>query len=149
MLKLQALGKTVYYDERSTFFSLGEFKQEQIQSFPPIPPIEELIAASKPTAYTFCVDVSDSCNLRCDYCFNETKTGKTIDAGTSIPYLEAMFDKYGTGEKYFVDMSGKGSALCLIFLPNYLSACIDRATYKHHFWVQSVSYLPPTRILTL
>lgn len=111
MLKLRALGKTVYYDERSTFFSLGEFGQGEIQSFPPIPPIEELIAASKPTAYTFCVDVSDSCNLRCDYCFNKTKTGKTIDAATAIAYLEVMFHKYDSGEKYFVDMSGKGEPL--------------------------------------
>lgn len=111
MLKFRALGKTVYYDERSTFFSLDEPRQEEVQSFPPIPPIEELIAASKPTAYTFCVDVSDSCNLRCDYCFNETKTGKTIDAATAISYLEAMFHKYDSGEKYFVDMSGKGEPL--------------------------------------
>lgn len=111
MFRFAELGKTVYYDERSSMFSLFEPTPEELASFAPLPPLEKMIEAMKPTAYTFCIDVSDACNLRCDYCFNKDKTGKTIKIEDAIAYLEKMFAAYPNGEKYFVDMSGKGEPL--------------------------------------
>lgn len=63
------------------------------------------------TAYTFCINVSDACNLRCDYCFNKNKTGSIMDSDVAINYLEQMYQRFPDGEKYFIDMSGKGEPL--------------------------------------
>ena len=111
MTTLTALGKTVFYDEKTAAFSFGKSAQSESGPLLPIPSIDKILAATKPTAYTFCIDVSDACNLRCDYCFNKLKTGKTIDSRKAFLFLERMFEKYPTGEKYFVDMSGKGEPL--------------------------------------
>lgn len=109
--EFSALGRTIYYDEKSTAFSLFKPTSEELESLIPLPPMDEIIKTVQPTAYTFCIDVSDACNLCCDYCFNKNKSGRTIDSKTAISYLEKMFDKYPKGEKYFVDMSGKGEPL--------------------------------------
>ncbi len=114
IIEFSALGKTIYYDKESTFFSLIRPTDEELESFVSIPPIDKIMNTVKPTAYTFCIDVSDACNLRCDYCFNKNKSGKLIDSKIAISYLEKMFDKYPNGEKYFVDMSGKGEPLLAI-----------------------------------
>ena len=111
MTEFNALGRTIYYDERSTVFSLFKPTSEELESFVLLPPMDKIIKTIQPTAYTFCIDVSDVCNLCCDYCFNKNKSGRTIDSKTAISYLEKMFDKYPNGEKYFVDMSGKGEPL--------------------------------------
>ena len=111
MTEFNALGRTIYYDERSTVFYLFRPTSEELESFVSLPPMDKIIKTIQPTAYTFCIDVSDACNLCCDYCFNKNKSGRTIDSKTAISYLEKMFDKYPNGEKYFVDMSGKGEPL--------------------------------------
>jgi sulfatase maturation enzyme AslB (radical SAM superfamily) len=35
--------------------------------------IENYLKNFKPTAYSFCLNISDSCNLMCSYCFNNKK----------------------------------------------------------------------------
>lgn len=111
MIELHALGKTIIYDERTTAFHLRGFPESYTNPVLPVPPVEEMTKSISPSAYTFCISVSDACNLRCDYCFNKSKSGRTIDSATAISFLERMFAKYPRGEKYFVDMSGKGEPL--------------------------------------
>lgn len=108
---LSALGKAVFYDERTTAFSFLGPSDSTLEPILAIPPIDEIINSTTPTSYTFCIDVSDACNLRCEYCFNKSKTGRTIDSRKALLLLEQMFRKYPNGEKYFVDMSGKGEPL--------------------------------------
>ena len=67
-----------------------------------------------PTSITFCVNLSDGCNLKCDYCFNSLKSGKSIDITIVKKFLKYMFDKYPNKEKYYVDLSGKGEPLLFL-----------------------------------
>ena len=63
------------------------------------------------TAYTFCLMISDACNLKCDYCFNVEKSGRTMTADDAIKYLEKLFKLFPNGEKYYIDLSGNGEPL--------------------------------------
>lgn len=65
--------------------------------------------AFHPTAYSFCLNISDSCNLRCSYCFNESKKNRLMTAEDAINACDTFFSLFPDGEKYFIDMSGKGS----------------------------------------
>ena len=65
----------------------------------------------RPTSYSFCLNISDACNLRCDYCFNASKTGRLLSPAKADAFLDGMFAEFPDGEKYFVDMSGKGEPL--------------------------------------
>lgn len=109
--EFSALEKTIYYDKKSTFFSLCKPTIEELETLIPLPSIDDIIKKFQPTTYTFCIDISDACNLCCDYCFNKNKSGKVINSKIAISYLEEMFNKYPNGEKYFIDMSGKGEPL--------------------------------------
>lgn len=64
-----------------------------------------------PTSYTFSINVSNACNLCCDYCFNKRKDGSKLDYRAAEALLDRMFDLFPDGEKYFVDLSGKGEPL--------------------------------------
>lgn len=73
--------------------------------------IENYLEHFKPTSYSFCLNISDSCNLRCAYCFNNNKQNVLMSHETALKALDFFFDKFPNGEKYFVDMSGKGEPL--------------------------------------
>lgn len=110
MKKHSVLGNTLYYDPRTTLFSLYEIPEERLKGVPTVAR-DEKENSIRPTSYTFCIDVSDACNLRCDYCFNQSKQGRVVDSKAAIEYLERMFTVFPNGEKYFVDMPGKGEPL--------------------------------------
>ena len=65
----------------------------------------------KITSYTFCLNISNSCNLNCDYCFNISKNNTKMSSYTAIQKLDELFNKWPDGEKYFIDLSGKGEPL--------------------------------------
>lgn len=65
----------------------------------------------KPTAYSFCLNISDSCNLKCSYCFNLDKKNTLMSPTEAIKALDFFFNKFPNGEKYYVDLSGKGEPL--------------------------------------
>lgn len=67
-----------------------------------------------PSSITLCINLSDGCNLKCDYCFNSLKSGKSIDLKMVETFLENMFNKYPSKEKYYVDLSGKGEPLLFL-----------------------------------
>ena len=107
MNKYEILNDVIYYSPLSLSFSLYPLNNEEEV----IIPIDDLIQKTKLTAYTFCIDISDGCNLDCDYCFNKNKTGAFITFDKATEYLEKMFELFPNGEKYFIDLSGKGEPL--------------------------------------
>ena len=100
----------LYFDCNSRVFYLD---------YPPVgvevpfksPPPELLLRFLKRTSYTFCLQVSDACNLCCDYCFRRARSGSIMPPDAAIKYLDRLFDFFPDGEKYFVDLSGNGEPL--------------------------------------
>ena len=102
------LQDNLYIDEDSRAFSLNP------SLFPPAPPVIDLtqIARFVPrTAYSFCLAVSDRCNLRCSYCFNKSKSGQRMSLEQAKDILNNLFSLFPDGQKYFVDLSGIGEPL--------------------------------------
>ena len=50
----------------------------------------------------FCVNLSNACNLNCDYCFNDKKNGTSIDLDKIKKYLDTCFNYFPNKDKYFV-----------------------------------------------
>ena len=78
-MKYTILGTDVWVDGRSGCFAFSEndlnrnvSKSFDFDSFKP------LYKEYNPTSVTFCLNLSDSCNLACDYCFNYKKKNKSI-----------------------------------------------------------------------
>ena len=67
-----------------------------------------------PTSVTFCINLSDACNLGCDYCFNPNKQNKSIDNDATLTFLDTCFKTFPNKEKYYVDLSGKGEPLLFL-----------------------------------
>lgn len=63
---------------------------------------------------TFCINLSNACNLRCDYCFNDNKDGKSISLEDVRIFLDTCFKTFPHKDKYFVDVSGKGEPLLFL-----------------------------------
>lgn len=63
------------------------------------------------SSVAFCINISNGCNLKCDYCFNTNKNGSYIDYSVIIKFLDLCFESYPDKEKYYVDLSGKGEPL--------------------------------------
>lgn len=102
------LQDNLYIDEDSRAFSLNP------SLFPPAPPVIDLtqIARFVPrTAYSFCLAVSDRCNLHCSYCFNKNKSGRRMSLEQAKDILDNLFSLFPDGQKYFVDLSGIGEPL--------------------------------------
>jgi uncharacterized protein len=110
-MKLDILGQEVFFDPASSSFSLrDDFDENERKSASAIVDFET-VSFSQPSYYTFCLNVSDECNLRCDYCFNPEKSGTRLNSKEAISFLETLFSIFPNGEKYFVDLSGKGEPL--------------------------------------
>lgn len=60
-----------------------------------------------PTSVTFCINLSDACNLGCDYCFNPNKQNISVDIDAALTFLDTCFKTFPNKEKYFIDLSGK------------------------------------------
>lgn len=60
---------------------------------------------------SFCLEISDVCNLRCSYCFNQGKTGKRMSIKDAERSLDLLFSEFPNAEKYFIDLSGAGEPL--------------------------------------
>jgi radical SAM protein with 4Fe4S-binding SPASM domain len=72
---------------------------------------ESFLEAFHPTAYSLCLNISDACNLRCAYCFNPEKKNRLMKAEDAIRACDSFFRLFPNGEKYYIDLSGKGEPL--------------------------------------
>ncbi len=122
MIRIQLLGNTLYFDPITDVFSLFPIVTDDDNE---IPSIDEIIPHVKPTCYSFCLEISDTCNLNCDYCFNVSKSNKLLSSKTAIEQLDKLFALFPDGQKYFIDMSGKGEPLL------NLKAVLEVAEYCH------------------
>lgn len=68
----------------------------------------------KSKTLTICINISDACNLKCDYCFNPNKKGKFLSVEKAVEFIENTINEFDLKEKYYIDLSGKGEPLlCL------------------------------------
>jgi len=114
LLLLHCLGETFYYDPQTgdVSFSKTDLKNNGDAFSGPH-------SLPRQYSYSFCLNISDACNLHCTYCFNKTKTGRLLDANNAVKCLDGLFSAFPDGEKYFIDISGKGEPL--LNLPVVLS----------------------------
>ena len=69
-----------------------------------------------PSFATFCINISNACNLKCDYCFNQNKNGTSLKFEDIKDYLDLCFESFPNKDKYFIDLSGKGEPLLFLSL---------------------------------
>ena len=89
---------------------------------------KSFVSNFRPSTYTFCLNISNSCNLRCSYCFNNKKDNYLMDKKIAVEKLNYLFRVFPDGEKYYVDLSGKGEPLInkslISFIANY---CMEKS----------------------
>ncbi len=113
------LGESIYIDKRNGNFSssyeeLAEFPFSEVE---PAPEYSNNLYRS----ITFCLEISDACNLKCSYCFNENKTGKKMSFEKAERYLNYLFKIFNKAERYFIDVSGCGEPLLNLKLINQIA----------------------------
>ena len=109
----EILGKTVFIDGKTGLFSFNETNYDLMlkrDNFN-FDLYEPRFYEYNTTSVTFCINLSDSCNLACDYCFNPKKQNKNISVENALAFLKVCFLSFPDKEKYFVDLSGKGEPL--------------------------------------
>ncbi len=107
--------KTIFIDGKTGCFAYSEKELDYYSSnsfnFDNFKPS---FSEYNPTSMTFCINLSDACNLSCDYCFNRDKQNKSISIDDALTFLETCFKTFPNNEKYYVDLSGKGEPLLFI-----------------------------------
>lgn len=73
--------------------------------------INRFLKSFKPTCYTLCLNITNTCNLRCRYCFNTEKSKLHMTSKDAINACEKFFSTFCNADKYFIDFSGKGEPL--------------------------------------
>ena len=109
MVSFKILDRTIFIDESNGDFSLSE---EWLCNRRPM----QVAKAPEYTTHlyksvTFCLEISDACNLRCRYCFNGNKSGKKMSFDIAKDALDMLFSTFSSAEKYFIDLSGAGEPL--------------------------------------
>ena len=51
---------------------------------------ENYINSFKATSYAFCLNISDSCNLNCSYCFNQNKDSIIMKLEDALQYFKNL-----------------------------------------------------------
>ena len=114
----EILGKTVFIDGKTGLFSFNETNYDLMlkrDNFN-FDLYEPRFYEYNTTSVTFCINLSDSCNLACDYCFNPKKQNKNISVENALAFLKVCFLSFPDKEKYFVDLSGKGEDTARYFV---------------------------------
>ena len=112
--KEKILGRSIYFNSVNSNFSLRE--EDIINDYTSLnfDLIKYQFENYQTSFATFCVNLSNACNLNCDYCFNQYKDGKGIEVETIIKFLDTCFRHFPNKDKYFVDVSGKGEPLLFL-----------------------------------
>lgn len=114
MERYSALGKDIFFNpingEFSSFY--GDLIPHANKPLMP-PPIYQ---KGLYKCFTFCLEISTSCNLACRYCFAEDKKNEIIPYDKAVEYLDFAFRAFPESEKYFIDLSGSGEPLLALKL---------------------------------
>lgn len=102
-------GETIYIDSENGNFSLIEEELYTHRS----KLIRHAPEYSKDlySTITFCLEISDVCNLNCSYCFNNDKSGNRMSFDVAKESLDYLFSLFPNAQKYFIDVSGDGEPL--------------------------------------
>ena len=103
----------IFFDSSNSNFSLSEVLLQNKKSYD-FDNYKWKIDQVHQTFITICINLSDMCNLKCDYCFNAVKSGKSIDIKLVKDFLSYIFKKFPDKEKYYIDLSGKGEPLLFL-----------------------------------
>ena len=106
MKKEMVLDQVIYIDRKNSNF---DFYEENLYINKYSYNYENLNLYFKEYKTSFiviCINLSNACNLKCDYCFNMNKNGKSINIETTKQYLDLCFKTFPNKEKYYVDLSG-------------------------------------------
>ncbi len=127
--KEKILGEIVYIDSNTCSFSFGlNNLKENSLNFGNISNLD--FNNYNTSSVTFSINISNACNLKCDYCFNTNKNGINLDFNLITKYLDLCFKTYPNKEKYYVDLSGKGEPL--LYLDNILKIknyCVEKSNH--------------------
>lgn len=112
-MKHQILKTNVFVDGKTGMFSFDELDFKNVLSKQNIDfdSLKPVFSEYNTTSVTFCINLSNACNLACDYCFNQQKSGSSVDIKDALQFLDTCFKSFPNKEKYFVDLSGKGEPL--------------------------------------
>ena len=115
-MKYIIFDKIVYINGKSGIFSFNEndFKDKILKNTINFDEINIKFSNYNPSFATFCINISNACNLKCDYCFNKLKNGNSILLNNAIEFLETCFNAFPNKEKYYIDLSGKGEPLLFL-----------------------------------
>lgn len=100
-------GKTIYINSRTGSFSFSN----NILDYDGYIDYDEVIREFNVKTLNICICISNSCNLKCDYCFNLKKDNKIMKSSEAIRLIDSMIKKFPNCDKYFVDLSGNGEPL--------------------------------------
>lgn len=114
--KYKLFNKNIYVDGKTGLFSFSEndLKVLLIKQNFDFDLFRPSFIEYNTTSVTFCINLSDACNLNCDYCFNPVKQNKNISLEDALVFLKTCFMTFPNKEKYFVDLSGKGEPLLFL-----------------------------------
>lgn len=91
IITFEAIGQKIFFSPSKCSFFLSAPSEEAFGPMSDAPSIKNAINGFHPHSYSFCLNVSESCNLNCDYCFNDKKNGKTMSLESAEGLLEKMF----------------------------------------------------------
>lgn len=129
MKTLYILKNYLYFEPKTGEFSLSPFNC--IAEDGGYLDIEEIVKKINPRCYYFCLEISNACNLNCDYCFNKNKNGDVLSFNKAVDQLEFLFERFPDGDKYYVDLSGKGEPLLnLQLVVNIANYCRIKSNQK-------------------
>ena len=108
------LDRIIYINSVNSNFSVNRFDLENDYRSMNFDLIKYTLEHYQNSVGTFCINLSNACNLACDYCFNGKKDGKSISIDKVKAFLDTCFKTFTNKEKYFVDVSGKGEPLLFL-----------------------------------
>lgn len=112
MVKYNIFDKDIFIDEASGCFSSNyEELTTKVSYSYNIDEYEPNFDYYSTPILSFCVNLSNACNLACDYCFNGNKDNTSIELEHVFKFLDDGFNKFPDKEKYIVDLSGSGEPL--------------------------------------
>lgn len=113
------LNEIIFIDEQNGNFSINRDELLTIGSYP----INKAPSYSHNLYSTivFCLEISNACNLRCSYCFNQNKDGTKMSFETATKALDYLFATFSMAQKFFIDVSGAGEPLLCMGLIEQLS----------------------------
>ena len=97
--KEKILNKEIYINSVNSNFSLRKQDLENDYYSLNFDLIKYQLENYQTSFATFCINLSNACNLKWDYCFNIEKNGKSMELNTIKTFLETWFNYFRYKDK--------------------------------------------------